>query len=116
MHTPCSTPSLRLRTASRALALTGLLLGATIVQAAGGFTIRRAQETQITAGMSRQDVMQMLGRPAHNLKFRSEPGRTWTYGVNDAAVTGASEAVVFDVEFGADGKVLATSERTEALN
>ena len=110
-----STSFTPLRPLARGLAMAGLLLTMGLAQAATGFTILRAQQAQITVGMSRQAVMQALGRPAHNMKFHGEPGRTWTYGVQDAAVTGASEAVVFDVEFGADGKVAASSERTEAM-
>ena len=51
-----------------------------------------------------------LGRPAHNLKYVSEPGRTWTYGVQ------GSGSQVFDVDFSADGHVLSTDLRTESMD
>jgi hypothetical protein len=59
--------------------------------------------------MTRDEVRSALGRPAHNLKYRNEPGRTWTYGVS------GSQDKVFDVDFSPEGKVLKTSERAEAF-
>lgn len=84
--------------------------------AANGFVVNREQEAQIMVGMSRQQVMQLLGRPAHNLKYRNEPGRTWTYGVLGATTNSTSEQLVFDVDFAADGTVAEKAERTELMN
>jgi outer membrane protein assembly factor BamE (lipoprotein component of BamABCDE complex) len=90
--------------------LAALLLGTVAAEAAGGgFVINSRDEALVSTGMSRDAVRQALGRPAHNLKYHNEPGRTWTYGV-----TGSADKV-FDVDFGADGKVLSTSERAEIL-
>jgi hypothetical protein len=62
--------------------------------------------------MSRADVRAALGRPAHNVKYMAEPGRTWTYGVLG---NGVPENTVFDVDFSADGRVLHASERVEPM-
>jgi outer membrane protein assembly factor BamE (lipoprotein component of BamABCDE complex) len=86
-----------------------LLFGVAAVQAATGFTVTLAQEKLITVGMSRDMVRSTLGRPAHNVKFRAEPGRTWTYGV-----VGTADKV-FDIDFAADGKVVSVSERVENI-
>jgi outer membrane protein assembly factor BamE (lipoprotein component of BamABCDE complex) len=99
----------------RALVVTGLALAASAAFCATGFTVVQTQEAQITAGMSRDDVRGLLGRPAHNLKYMAEPGRTWTYGVVGKSVAGKAmgENTVFDVDFSADGKVTQSSERVE---
>jgi outer membrane protein assembly factor BamE (lipoprotein component of BamABCDE complex) len=76
---------------------------------AGGYTVNAAQQAQIKPGMSRDEVRLTLGRPAHNVKYRAEPGRTWTYGVL------GSDEKVFDVDFSADGRVASTSQRTEVM-
>ena len=41
------------------------------------------------------------------MKYLNEPGRTWTYGV-----IGAGNRV-FDIDSGADGKLLSRSERVD---
>lgn len=86
-----------------------LCVCASAAQAADGFIVKAAQETLVKVGMSRAEVRDALGRPAHNMKFISEPGRTWTYGVV------GTENKVFDVDFSADGHVLSSSERLEML-
>ena len=108
----------RLAGSSRTWLLASLLgLGlAGAAQAANGFIVNRDQEAQVKVGMSRQDVMKLLGRPAHNLKYRNEPGRTWTYGVIGAATSSSSEQLVFDVDFAPDGTVAEKAERTELMN
>jgi hypothetical protein len=52
-----------------------------------------------------------LGRPAHNVKYRAELGRTWTYGV--LGNPEHTQVKVFDVDFSADDKVLSFGERNE---
>jgi outer membrane protein assembly factor BamE (lipoprotein component of BamABCDE complex) len=100
------------RSAIRTVLATGLVLAASAAFSATGYTLAPAQESQITAGMSRADVRAMLGRPSHNLKYMNEPGRTWTYGV---VGNGVAENTVFDVDFSSDGKVLKVSERVELM-
>ena len=89
------------------------LCSAAIVQAASGFTVTAAQQNAIKVGMSRDEVRGLLGRPAHNIKYRAEPGRTWTYGINDG--TTPDEASVFDIEFSADGRVVSKGKRVEEM-
>lgn len=110
MNTPFRFSSIR-----NLLAAT-LVLGCAAAQAASGYTVTVSQQKMITVGMSRSEVMTALGRPAHNLKYRAEPGRTWTYGVRGAPDTGAGEEKVFDVDFSADGKVLSSGERVETFS
>jgi outer membrane protein assembly factor BamE (lipoprotein component of BamABCDE complex) len=93
----------------RAAVCAALFMGVAAVQAATGYTVTAAQEKQISVGMTRDMVRMTLGRPAHNVKFRAEPGRTWTYGI-----VGTADKV-FDIDFAADGKVASMSERTEII-
>lgn len=97
----------RLRSTLVALAL----CSAALVQAATGYTVTADQQAAVKVGMSRDEVRALLGRPAHNLKYRSEPGRSWTYGVIGLTLSG--EHAVFDIEFSADGRVLSTDRRIE---
>ena len=94
-------------------ATAGLLFAASAAFAATGFTVQRADEAQIKVGMDKSAVMKLLGRPAHNVKYRAEPGRAWTYGVLAVDNSEAASSTVFDVDFDANGKVLSFNERVE---
>lgn len=98
---------------ARTILAAGLLMASVVAFAASGFIVSRAQEKQVTVGMSRDDVRAALGRPSHNMKYMNEPGRTWTYGVLG---NGVADNTVFDVDFSADGKVLQSSERVEIIS
>ena len=93
----------------RALVAAAALAAALSAQASTGFTIAQRQEALVTVGMTTAEVMQALGRPAQNLQYGNEPGPTWTYDVSDALKVNGE--VLFDVDFGADGRVAAISER-----
>lgn len=99
--------SMKNRTIHALLAVT-LGLCALGAQAAAGVSIVPRQESLVQTGMSQQDVRQALGRPARHEKFMNEQGPTWTY---DVATTATDGQTLFDVDFGADGKVLTASER-----
>jgi hypothetical protein len=99
--------------ATRAALSIGLMAASFAAFSASGFTMMRSQEPQITVGMTRADVDALLGRPAHNLKYVNEPGRSWTYGVTG---NGVAANTVFDVDFTADGKVLHANERVEVMS
>jgi outer membrane protein assembly factor BamE (lipoprotein component of BamABCDE complex) len=83
-------------------------LGMASASASSGYTVRHEQELQITPGMSADEVRQALGRPARNVQYRNEPGPTWTY-----RVASSYWRAVFDIEFGADGKVASVGEHTD---
>jgi outer membrane protein assembly factor BamE (lipoprotein component of BamABCDE complex) len=89
----------------RALLAAGLFLGVAAAQAASGYTVTPKQEALVAPGMSTDEVRQALGTPERDATYGNEPGPTWTY-----EVVGAS-GVVFDVDFGSDGKVTSVSER-----
>jgi outer membrane protein assembly factor BamE (lipoprotein component of BamABCDE complex) len=98
-----------LKSPLRMALLVSALLVAGAAQAAAGFIVSAAQQTKIKAGMTRDEVRAVLGRPAHNVKYKAEPGRTWTYGIQ------GSEDKVFDVDFSAAGVVMTTSQRQEQM-
>ena len=83
------------------------MLASAAAQAASGFTVAHNQESAIKAGMSIAEVQVALGTPEHAVKYGNEPGPTWTY-----TVVGALDTL-FDVDFGADGKVIAFGERSD---
>lgn len=90
-----------------------LALGAAGAAHAGmlsGYSVAPTQERLITAGMSQDEVKQTLGRPAHMARYGNEPGPTWSYDVNTVTVGGADQTL-FDVDFGADGRVVSAQER-----
>jgi len=95
--------------APRALLAVGLFFGVAAAQAADGFTVNHSQEALVAPGMSIAEVRQALGSPAQNLKYHNESGPTFTYRV------AGSDDTVFDVDFGADGKVASVGERIEQI-
>jgi hypothetical protein len=96
--------------AARRLLVAGLALAAAAAQAAGGYSVAPAQEKLVTAGMSQGEVKQALGRPAQTMRYVNEAGPTWTWDVNTVGIGGADQTV-FDVDFGADGRVASAQER-----
>jgi outer membrane protein assembly factor BamE (lipoprotein component of BamABCDE complex) len=92
---------------ARVLLTMGLLFCITAMQAAGGFNVRPEQERMVKVGMTMAEVEQALGRPARNVKYRTEPGPTWTYNV----LVNTMPPTVFEVNFSADGKVASVDQR-----
>ncbi len=93
----------------------GLLLSSAVAFAATGYTIKNADETQIKVGMDKEEVRKLLGRPAHDMKYRNEPGRTWTYGVIKSANLDEINTE-FDIDFDPAGKVVKFQERIAPLH
>ena len=86
--------------------LTGIILISAEAQAQNGFTITTSRENVISIGMSAPEVRQLLGRPERAVQYRNTPGPVWTYRVVDP-LFGKTE---FNVEFGADERVMAKGE------
>jgi hypothetical protein len=79
----------------------------TLAQAASGFNITQSDETRVAIGMDSSEVQRSLGPPEKVFRYPRQPGPTWTYNV-----VGAPFGITkFDVDFGADGKVVSASER-----
>jgi Rieske Fe-S protein len=78
-----------------------------LAQAASGFNITQSDESKVAIGMDATEVQRSLGPPARIVRYPRQPGPTWTYNV-----IGAPFGITkFDIEFGADGKVVSASER-----
>jgi hypothetical protein len=92
--------------ATRWLFAAAIAVGAAYAQAASGVAVTRSQEIAIKAGMSATEVLQILGRPADVFHYRIAPGPSWTYHL----VGGSYSTHEFDVDFGADGKVISARE------
>jgi hypothetical protein len=89
-------------------------LGMIVVALAGcatalGYNVDRAQENRVTVGMTSDQVMALLGHPTRNMKYRNQPGATYTYRVLGQEFP----PMLFDVDFDADGKVSNKSERMD---
>ena len=93
---------------AQCLIAAGVVLGVASAHAASGFTVTHEQELQVTAGMTAGEVRQVIGSPLGIQKYGNEPGPTWSYRV--AGAGGSSYDVIFDVDFGADGRVASVSE------
>jgi len=91
---------------ARALAVAAFALVAGAAHAASGFTVTHTQEASITAGATAGQVRQALGRPARVERFLGDAGQIWTYNVSG----GIDPMAVFEVDFGADGKVASVME------
>ncbi|MEO8278270.1 MAG: hypothetical protein ABI564_01190 [Ideonella sp.] len=89
----------------RTLLAAGLLLCVAAADAAGGYSITESQEALVSPGMTQSDVKQALGQPARAIQYPNESGPTFTYGIVDM------QGTLFDVDFGADGKVASVDER-----
>jgi len=93
----------------RALLAVGLLFGIAAAQAAPmGYSIKPGQEALVAAGMSAAEVRAALGSPTQDVRYMADPGRIWTYSIPARLIPVA----VFDVIFGADGRVSSVNERT----
>jgi hypothetical protein len=86
--------------------LAGLVLISAGTRADNGFTITTSRENAIAIGMSASEVRQLIGQPARAVRYGNTPGPVWTYRVVDP-LFGKTE---FNVEFGADERVMAKNE------
>jgi len=78
-----------------------------LAQAAAGFNIVQSDESKVAVGMDATEVNGAIGTPERVITYPRQPGPTWTYNV-----VGAPFGITkFDVNFGADGKVVSTNER-----
>ena len=78
-----------------------------LAQAASGYNITQSEESKVTIGMDTTEVQRSLGPPERIFTYPRQPGPTWTYNV-----VGAPFGITkFDVDFGADGKVVSATER-----
>jgi uncharacterized cupredoxin-like copper-binding protein len=95
----------RIRNAGASALVFAALGAAAMTASAAGMTILRSQESQIQAGMTADQVVHTLGRPAENSNYSTLAGKTMSYSVVN------SDFTMFDVNFSADGKVVGMSER-----
>jgi len=91
--------------ASRMLVTAGFAFCSAMALAASGFWINQTQEVLVTPSMSMPQVRQALGHPTQFIKYRNQPGPTFTYRVIGTLDT------LFDIDFDANGQVVSTNER-----
>ena len=95
------------RTSYRWLIVGAFSIVSASAQAASGFNITQSDESKVAIGMDTNDVQRSLGPPARIFHYPRQPGPTWTYNVVGAPFGTTN----FDVDFGADGKVVSAGER-----
>jgi outer membrane protein assembly factor BamE (lipoprotein component of BamABCDE complex) len=81
-----------------------LMAAAALAHAAPGFTVQARDQQLVKAGMTQDEVRAALGTPSRRLQFPGLHTSTWTYQRPEVDI-------VFDVDFGSDGKVTAAGER-----
>lgn len=91
----------------------GLAFSALAAHAQDGFTVSPNQEYMVKPGMTKSEVRQAIGRPSRDESYGVAPGSTWTYGVTGMVNDGilGNGTTVYEVDFGADGKVISAKER-----
>ena len=94
-------------TSYRRLIVGAFSIVSALAQAVSGFNITQSDESKVAIGMDTEAVQRYLGPPERVFRYPRQPGPTWTYNVVGAPF-GITE---FDVDFGADGRVLSASER-----
>jgi hypothetical protein len=97
-------PSLR---STRWLLAAGLAAGVATAYAANPFNISVEQEALITPGMSASEVEQAIGRPEHVAVYVNQDGPSWTYNVASGSWR---DGMAFEVDFGADGRVVSSEQ------
>lgn len=98
-----------LHTLGRVFFASSMILALASAQAAPGYSVWPRDENMVKIGMTMDEVRQALGRPSQSVKYRNEPGPTWTYNVN--GYDDDYERPVFEVNFSADGKVASVAQR-----
>jgi outer membrane protein assembly factor BamE (lipoprotein component of BamABCDE complex) len=86
-----------------------LSAAAALAHAAPGFTVQAGDQPLVKPGMSQDQVRAALGTPARSTQFHGQHTTTWTYQRPEVET-------VFDVDFGSEGKVIATGERQVPLD
>jgi hypothetical protein len=82
-----------------------MVAGAALAHAAApGFTVQARDQQLVKVGMTQDEVRAALGKPARTLRLQASSATTWTYQRPEVEV-------VFDVDFGSDGKVITAGER-----
>ena len=90
-----------------------LALGVVGASAQGGYVVDSGQEPLIKLGMSKSEVQSLIGRPPREATYAVAPGSTWTYSVRGRIYADfiSPENIVYEVDFGPDGRVVWSGER-----
>lgn len=88
------------------LSLGTLLSSAAYAADTAGAPIATAQErSQITAGLTQEQVGKILGKPAGVMRYARSAQTSWVYVATDTVI---SKDAQYYVNFGQDGKVVST--------
>jgi outer membrane protein assembly factor BamE (lipoprotein component of BamABCDE complex) len=90
-----------------------LCASATLAMAAKGYVVDPRDERLIQPGMTKAEVQSMIGKPPREKTYAIAPGSTWVYSVRGKPHIDfiSPENMVYEVDFGADGRVLRAGER-----
>lgn len=90
-----------------------LALAAVVSLGIAGFAqakdLKPEEQAMVHMGMSKDEVTQAIGKPVRTQIFRRLGITTWSYGTTDYFERKGDR--IFDVDFGADGKVKSSGAR-----
>lgn len=88
-------------------------VSATAAMATKGYVVDSRDERMIQIGMTKAEVQNAIGKPPHEATYAVAQGSTWTYSVRGKPHIDfiSPENVVYEVDFGADGRVIRYGER-----
>jgi SmpA / OmlA family len=95
--------------ATRSLLAAGLALGIASAYARD-YNVTHEQEQLVQPGMTADALKAALGSPAGTQAVANEPAPIWIYHVANSPTAVPESRTVFDVHFGADGRVTSASE------
>jgi outer membrane protein assembly factor BamE (lipoprotein component of BamABCDE complex) len=88
-------------------------VSATAAMAAKGYVVDPRDERMIQIGMTKAEVQNAIGKPPREATYAVAQGSTWTYSVRGKPHIDfiSPENIVYEVDFGADGRVIRAGER-----
>jgi len=95
--------------ATHSLLTVGLALGVASAHARD-YNVTHDQEQLVQPGMTADALKAVLGSPAAVEAVGSEPGPIWTYQVANVSSAIPDGRTLFDIQFGADGRVISANE------
>ena len=94
--------------------IVGLLCAtAGAAMAAKGYVVDPRDERMVQPGMTKAEVQNAIGKPPREMTYAVAQGSTWVYSVRGRPHIDfiSPENIVYEVDFGADGRVIRAGER-----
>ena len=104
---------LKPQTIYRSIILGLLCATASVAMAAKGYVVDPRDERMVQPGMTKAEVQNAIGKPPREMTYAIAQGSTWVYSVRGRPYIDfiSPENIVYEVDFGADGRVIRAGER-----